>query len=333
MKARFRIVQTENGSFGPVFDRDALRRLDCRLSRVSVRTEDETLAACGGAHCVLATRGIFTRRVLAGMGECLAIVRFGVGTETVDLDAATELGITVANVPDFCIDEVADTCLASILALNRKTIPMHQSVMAGIWDRRRASPLHRLRGQVAGLVGFGRIARAVSVRLKAFGAGILAFDPYVTEQEFLKAGVAPVELDYLLEKSDYISLHLPLTGSTRHCIDAGSIARMKRGAYIINTSRGAVIDEKALCTALRKGRLAGAALDVLEREPPERSNPLLSCENVILTPHYASYSEEAFEEVAAKVKEAAIAVLQGRFPDSVVNPGVKERARLCALTL
>lgn len=327
MRPSIRIVQTDNGSFPPLFNAAARRRFECSLRLIDTKSEQETLAACRDAHLVLATRGRFTRDVLKEMKECAAIVRFGVGVENIDLDQATREGIIVANVPDFCVDEVSETVCASILALNRKTHSMHRSVLDGKWDRRLAIPIGRLRNRTLGLIGFGRIARAVAARMKAFGMHIVAFDPYVREQDMRRAGVMAAGFDQLLEHSDFISLHVPMRADTRGLIGARELRKMKKGAYLINTSRGKIIDEKALYRALKEGVIGGAALDVLEDEPPARTNPLFKLDNVILTPHYASYSEEAFEELQEKVREAAIAVLQGRRPDNIVNPAVRDKLR------
>lgn len=328
MNTKYKIVQTDNGSFPPVLDAVDLRRFNAVLRLADARTEKAASAACRDADLVLATRGVFSREVINGLRRCAAIIRLGVGVEKIDLEAATGKGIVVANVPDFCLDEVSDTVVAMILALNRKILLLHHSVLAGSWDRRLARPISRLRGQTLGLVGFGRIARAVAAKMRAFGTEIIAYDPYCAEEVIAGEKAAPVSLEQLLARSDFISLHVPLTIETHHLITADQLFRMKRSAYLINTSRGEVVDSGALHAALRKGWLAGAALDVLEGEPPQGRVPLIGLPNVIVTPHFASYSEEAFGELVRKVRDAAIRVLRGKFPEHMVNPEVKRQARL-----
>ncbi len=328
MRTKFRIIQTDNFSFSPVFDRDTLKKLNCRLQLVDVRTEEETLLACRRSQLILATRGQFTRSVLENAKDCLAIVRFGVGVENIDLAAATEFGIIVANVPDFCVDEVSDTVAAAVLTCNRKLFFLHKTVIDGKWDRRLARPISRLRGETLGLIGFGRIARAVSCKMKGFGLDVIAYDPYVSQDEFRRSSVRPVDLEHIFKRSDFISLHLPLNDRTYQLIGEKQLSSMKPNAYLINTSRGKVIDEAALTKALKQGWIAGAFLDVLEDEPPGPDNPILKLSNVIFTPHFASYSEEAFRGLEEKVRRAAIAVLKSKFPEHIVNPEVKSKPRL-----
>lgn len=325
---KYRIIQIDNGNFSSIFNRDTQRKFDCSLRLVNIRTEEETLSACRNAHLVLATRGIFTKKVLEKMKACLAIIRFGVGVENIDVKSATELGIVIANVPDFCIDEVSDTVAGLILVFNRKLFFMHQMVIVGHWDRRLGRPIHSLKNQILGLIGFGRIARCVATKMKSFGLNIITYDPYIRKSDTKKFSVKLASLNELLRQSDFISLHLPLTEETYHLIGKDQLRKMKPSAYLVNTSRGKIIDEVALYKALKEGWIAGAALDVLEQEPLDPKNPLLKLNNVIITPHFASYSEESFKELEEKVKNAALAVLKGRFPDYVVNSEVKSKARL-----
>ena len=330
-KIKYQIIQTDNGNFPPIFDRDTQKRFNCQLRLVNISTEEESIFACRNAHLVLATRGLFTKKVLEKMKDCLAIIRFGVGVENIDIKSATKLGIIIANVPDFCVDEVSDTVIAAILALNRKLFFLHKTIIGGRWDRRLARPITRIKNQTLGLIGFGRIARAVAAKMKGFGLNIIAYDPYIKKQEIKRFSVRPVDFNYILKQSDFISLHLPLNNETYHLIEKKQLRKMKHNAYLINTSRGKIIDEVALYKALKEGWIAGAALDVLDEEPPDFKNPILKLDNMIFTPHFASYSEEAFEELEKKVREAAIMVLKGRFPSHIVNPDVKSSARLITI--
>lgn len=254
--------------------------------------------------------------------RCRIIARFGIGVDNVDVAAATRAGIVVTNVPDYCIDEVSDHALALLLALARRLFPADRSVRAGTWSVNVVTPIHRLKGRVLGLIGFGKIARSLAQKARALGLEVLAFDPYLAP-EFMEAhGARPVSLEELLQSSDFISIHVPLTPETRHLLNDEAFRKMKPGAFLINTARGPIVDEEALLRALDSGQLAGAALDVLEREPPHSDSPLLRREDVIITPHIAFYSEEALIELQTRAAEEVVRVLQGQRPRSPVNPEV-----------
>lgn len=238
-------------------------------------------------------------RALAAANGLSAIVRYGVGLDNVDVRAAEAAGVAVSAVPDYCIDEVADHTMALILAVERGIVTLAVETAAGAWDFRAAGPVRRLRGRTLALVGFGRIARAVAERATGFGYGVVAFDPAVRE--------APVStLDELLSQADVLSVHVPLTDTTRGLIGARELELLPSGAVVVNTSRGGIVDEDALASALAAGRLRGAGLDVLADEPPPPDHPLRSLPNVVLTPHAGWFSETAIVELREKAVETAL---------------------------
>lgn len=274
------------------------------------KTEDEVIAAAKEADGLLVQYAPITRRVIDSLPRCRVISRYGVGIEMIDLKAATRRGIAVCNVPGYCQEEVSDHACALMLALVRKLGVLERSVRRGNWDVTVARPVRRLSGQVLGLVGFGRIARLVARKMAGFGLTIIACDPQVAAEQVRKAGVQPVSLPELFARADILSLHLPLTPETAHMFGAKELRSLKRGAFLVNTSRGQLVDEQALYQALQEGWLGGAALDVLELEPIAANHSLLRLENVIVTPHAAFYSEFALQELKRQTARAAARILK-----------------------
>jgi len=283
------------------------------------KTPEEVRATIAGADAVLNCYAPMGVDVIGSMEGCRIIARYGIGLDTIDIAAATERGILVTNVPDYCIDEVSDHALALILALGRGIARLDRSVRAGGWDLMVVRPLRRLRGRALGLVGFGRIARRLAEKVAPLGFEILATDPYVPPETIRAAGVEPMELAALLGSSDVVSVHVPLTEESRHLIGARELAQMRPDALLVNTSRGPLVDLDAVRGALEAGKLGGVALDVLEREPPDPDDPLLRREDVIVTPHAAFYSEESMAEQQRKAAEQVVAALAGRTPPYAVN--------------
>ena len=277
-----------------------------------------------GRHAdgVINCYSLLPREVIEGFERCRIIARYGVGIDTIDLAAATERGIVVTNVPDYCVGEVSDHALALLLALARRLPKLQRATSTGRWQSTDAKPVRRLSGQTLGLVGFGRIAREVARKAQALGLRVVAADPLVDAETMAAAGVERSELDDLLAEAELVSLHAPLTDETRHLIGERTLGLVKPTAYLVNTSRGGLVDTVALRRALAEGRLAGAGLDVLESEPPDEGDPLLSMENVIVTPHTSFYSEESLVEMRRKCTAQVIAVLAGRSPNYPVNPEV-----------
>jgi D-3-phosphoglycerate dehydrogenase len=225
----------------------------------------------------------------------------------------------VANIPTYCLDEVATHTFALLLDVTRKISLLQSCVRQGIWDVKKATPVYSLQEKVLGLVGFGKIPRLVNERAKAFGLKVIAFDPYVTSEETDKVGVRKVEMDELLAESDYVSIHCPLTPDTKGMFNKDAFAKMKDTAFLINTSRGPVVNEPDLVDALDEGQIAGAGLDVLENDSVDISNPLLKMDNVVITPHTAWYSEESLVRRRVQTLESVISVLEGGEPESLVN--------------
>jgi len=289
----------------------ALARLDPTFRMSKSSGADDILAVARDADAILVTYAKLPGDLLRQLTRCKAIGRFGLGVDNIDLPAAKALGIAVNYVPDYCLREVSDQAMALLLALARKVTFANGLVQSGRWDVTPLVPLHRLEGQVLGLVGFGNIPRALTPKAKAFGLKVLAHDPYVAKETLNAAGVEGVSFDNLLARSDFISVHAPLLPATRGLMNAAAFAKMKKGACLINTARGPLIDEPALIAALDSGQLGGAALDVVTTEPLPKDSPLRGRDNVILTPHSAYYSVEALEELQSKCASDVARVLSG----------------------
>jgi D-3-phosphoglycerate dehydrogenase / 2-oxoglutarate reductase len=259
--------------------------------------------------------------------RCVTVSRYGVGLDNIDIGAATELGMVVTNVPDYCAEEVSDHVLALLLAQARRIPDYRDQTRAGGWDRTAIGPLRRLSTQTIGLIGYGRIGRLVGEKAAAFQMRVVANAP--SRPAGTREGVVEfVSLTDLLACADYVSLHAPLSATTRHLLGARELAAMRPGAYLINTARGGLVDTGALVAALESGRLAGAGLDVVEGEPPPAGDALRRMEGVTLTPHVAFDSVDAVEAVATRAAGHAVAVLAGVVPETIVNPEVLRRANL-----
>ena len=291
-----------------------LRPLGARLKLSASGAASDILAVARDADALLVCYAKLPGDLIRELTRCKAIGRTGLGVDNIDLAAARERKIIVTYVPDYCMDEVSDHAMALLLALARKVAYANTLVQSGRWEMAAVAPVHRLKGRTLGLVGFGNIPRALAPKAKAFGLRVLAHDPFVGRDVFASLGVEGVGLDELLASSDFVSVHAPLTPQTRGLIDASAFAKMKPGALIINTARGPLIDEKALIAALDSGRIGGAALDVLETEPPPKDFALIGRPNVVLTPHTAFYSVEALEELQTKCATDVLRVLSGRPP-------------------
>jgi D-3-phosphoglycerate dehydrogenase len=273
------------------------------------------------ADALLATYAKITAEMIRQMTRCRIISRFGIGVDNVDVPAATERGIVVTKVPDYCIDEVSDHAVALLLAAVRKIPFANSMVHTGRWEMPAVVPIHRLRGTTLGLVGFGRIPQLVAPKAQAFGMHVVAFDPYIPKAVFDSARVESVDFAQLLKMSDYVSIHAPLLPETQGLFNAEAFRQMRSHAYLINTARGPIVDEAALAQALDAGQIAGAALDVMTKEPPTGS-PLLGRPNVIITPHTSFYSEESLNDLETKAAEEVVRVLKSEAPRNPVNPEV-----------
>jgi len=304
---------------------EVVSKVGGELRLAKAPTPEGILEVARDADAILCTYAKVTTAVVEQLTRCRIISRFGIGVDNVDIAMATSKGIVVTKVPDYCIDEVSDHAMALLLAIVRKIPFSNSEVQEGRWAMPTVVPIHRLRGTILGLVGFGRIPQLVAPKAQAFGIKVIAFDPFVPQEVFAKAGVSSVSFDELVKTADYISLHCPLTPETNHLFNAEVFGKMKPGAYLVNTGRGPLIDEAALAQALDKGQLAGAALDVVEKEPPVGS-PVLGRKNVILTPHTAFYSDESLLELQVKAAEEVVRVLSGQAPKNPVNPEVLKAA-------
>jgi D-3-phosphoglycerate dehydrogenase len=283
------------------------------------RTEEELIIAAHGADGILNQLCQLTPRVITGLERCRVIAVYGVGVDSVDVAAATTRGIQVCNVPDYCTEEVAVHTLALLLSFERRIPQMMAHLEGGHWDAPRRYAIHRLTGRSLDLLGFGRIARRVAVLGQALGLRVLTHDPFVPPEDVAAVAAEWLPQMTLLSQSDYLSIHIPLTPATSGLLGPAELAVMRPGAILINTSRGNVFQEAALVTALRNGRIRGAALDVFVEEPIPPSNPLLNMENVIITPHMAWYSEEAETDVRQQAAAEVRRVLTGATPTHPVN--------------
>jgi D-3-phosphoglycerate dehydrogenase / 2-oxoglutarate reductase len=289
----------------------ALARLDPQYRMAKSPSADDILAVARDADAILVTYAKLSGDLLRQLTKCKAIGRFGLGVDNIDLPAAKACGIAVNYVPDYCLREVSDHAMALLLALARKVTQANALVQSGRWEVPPLVPLRRLEGQVLGLIGFGNIPRALAPKAKAFGLKVLTHDPYVAKDALDAAGVAGVSFEELLARSDFASVHAPLLPATRGLMNEAAFAKMKKGAYLINTARGPLVDEPALIAALDSGQLGGAALDVVTTEPLAKDSPLIGRDNVILTPHTAFYSVEALEELQSKCASDVARVLAG----------------------
>jgi D-3-phosphoglycerate dehydrogenase len=301
--------------------RAALKQIDPELRMAKSPSADDILAVARDADAVLVTYAKLPGELLQQLKRCKVIGRFGLGVDNIDIPAAARLGIVVTYVPDYCLREVSDHAMALLLALARKIPLSNRLVQSGRWEVPPIVPLHRLEGRVLGLIGFGNIPRALVPKAKAFGLTVITHDPHVAPDVTKALDVENTSFDDLLARADFISVHAPLTPATRGVVGATAFARMKKGALLINTARGPLVDEAALVAALDSGHLGGAALDVVTTEPLAKDSPLLGRDNVILTPHTAFYSVEALEELQTKCASDVARVLSGEPPVYPVKMG------------
>ena len=298
---------------------------------VNVHSEEEFLAESIDADAIIVSWGIdITREIIAKLDRCKVFGVGSVGTDMVDVEAATEAGIVVTNVPDVFIEEVADHTIMMLLASARRVLEQDQMARDGRWSDGwpTLSRIPRLWGQTLGLISFGNVARAVARRAQVFGLHVIAYDPYVTELKMTAEGVEPVSMMEMLERSDYVSMHPPHNEETERMMSTRHFAAMKNTATLINCGRGPTIDEPAMIEALNSGQIAFAGLDVLAKEPPDSDNPLLKMDNVILSPHVASATTRMRPESRRRVGRDVSLVLRGRWPLSCVNPTVLPRSPL-----
>jgi len=322
------VVFTERDE-GPVpgLDEELIRQNGGTIRYGKAVDERDRIRLAERAEVIVAGMTPLTRAFFAALPSLKAVIRLGIGVDSVDLDAATDFGIVVANVPDFCAEEVAEHALGLILAVTRKIVLADRKTRRGEWVPGMDAllrPMRRLSGQTLGLIGLGKIGRSLARKAKGLGLNVIAYDPHLVPKAAMPDDVPLMSLEAMLAQTDILSLHVPVTTETRGIINARTLALLKPGAILINTARGPVVDEAALCAALASGRLAGAGLDVLQQEPLRLPHPLAEFENVVLTCHYASLSEESYAIVRQQASEQAVQILHGEFPQHLVNPRVKD---------
>jgi len=311
-------------NFDYAYERQRLNSLGIDLVERKAITEDEIIAACADADAVVleGAKTPMTARVIGALPRCQVIAKYAVGVDNIDLAAATAAGIVVANAADYCTEEVSDHAVGLLLACARRIVFLDRHVQAGGWGGApRAFPVRRVSQLTLGLIGLGRIARATVRKMAGFRLRILAADPYLPAGT-TEPGVEIVSLERLLAESDLVSVHVPLTPETRGLVNEACFRAMKPNAFLINTSRGPVVDQAALVRALQEKRIAGAALDVVEEEPLPDSSPLRGMPQVILTPHTAADSTDSLQHARATVVDSVAAVLGGHWPPFPVNPKV-----------
>lgn len=326
MASRARVVLTDYVWESLDVEKKTLEGL-ADLVALQTKKPDEFLPHAEGCDALLNTyAGPITAEVMGRMPRCKIIARYGIGVDTIDLAAATAAGIIVTNNPTYCIEEVAEHTIALLLACARKVPFYERLVRAGRWEVPPGKPLFRVAGRTLGLVGFGNIARTVAVRAAAFGMRVLYYDPFVSAGQFPGPGDKR-ELAEVLRESDFVSVHPPLVPETRGMLGDDAFAQMKRTAFLINCSRGPIVDTAALVRALDAGRIAGCALDTTDPEPLPDPHPLRGRENVIITPHVAWYSEQALVGLQAGAPGEVRRVLTGEWPINVVNRAVRRKNR------
>jgi D-3-phosphoglycerate dehydrogenase len=300
---------------------------EARVTIVDDLTEDGVIRAAQDAEAILfRMKPNCTERLMAACPRLRCVGRHGVGLDTVDLDAATRLGIPVVHAPGSNSDSVAEHAILLMLAAVKQLVPIDRDTRAGQWRGDQARRITELKGATLGIIGVGNIGRRVAHIARGFGMSVLGFDPYVAPDELRRREVEPVrDLVDLLSRADIVTCHTPLTAETRHQINEKTIRQMKDGAILINASRGEVLDERALFEALTRGKLRAAGLDVWEEEPVSRDNPLLNLENVVTTPHVAGLSGEATRTMAMQVAEEMLRVLRGEKPRALGNPDLWPR--------
>lgn len=316
----FQVVYTDNGFENVETERSIIQAAGGRLDEAQCRTAEEVAEACRDADAILVQWAPIPAQVIDSLTRCRLIVRVGIGVDNVDLAAAHHCGITVCNVPDYCIDEVADHTMALALALSRDLTQVDRRIRGGTWE---IIPIGRVSSSTEltfGTVGFGRIARAVHRRAGCFGFQLVAFDPYVIPAEMMDAGVEKLDLPEVLQRADILSLHAPLNEETHHLISYDTLSQMKASAILVNTSRGGLVDTMALARALEEGRIGGAGLDVFESEPLPDDHPLRRSPNTILTSHMAWYSEQSVPRLQRLAAEEVAGFMTGESPRNPVNP-------------
>lgn len=305
-------------------ERPVIEGAGFELVAAQCKREEELIEVAHDADAVICQYARVGEKTINAFTNCRLIARYGIGVDIVDVEAATRRNILVTNIPDYCVDEVADHAMAMLLACIRKLQMYNEASRAGIWRWQAAQPIYRMRGRTMGLLAFGKIARTIAERAKPFGVQLIAYDPYVAEQDFVSYSVTPVSFDELIEQVDYLMIQVPLTPETKGMIGEKELKKMKPASVLINTSRGPLVDNDALYRALKEGWISAAGIDDTVEEPAKKKdwkpdNPLFQLDNIIITPHSAYYSEESIHEARLRASEEVVRVLSGNPPLSPVN--------------
>jgi D-3-phosphoglycerate dehydrogenase len=304
------------------FERRA-EEANARIVPVYSEDENEFSSSVRDASAIVVIARNISRETIEKLDRCEIILALSVGYDCIAVDAATEKSIVVSNAPVYCTDDVANHAMTLILTVSRKVPTLIEETRLAKWDYNVAKPVFNFRGKTLGIIGFGKIGRTLAGKANGFGMEVTAYDPYVDDDIFELLGVKRrYELFELLEGADYISVHARLTPETHHMLDKDAFSHMKETAVLVNTARGNIIDEDALYTALETGGIAGAGVDVLSEEPPQKENRLLKCDNLVITPHIAWYSEESLARVKVQGMDEVVGVLSGKRPRYIVNPEI-----------
>lgn len=316
---KYKVVMTDHVYPDLEMEKKLLSEAGVDFAFIDTRNEGVIANAVRDADAVITCYANITAEIIRGMSKCKSISKTGIGVNNINVEQATKQGIRVLNVSDYCVEEVSDTAVALILSLTRRIPFLRDNVQKGAWSRLGSENITRLNGKTLGFLGFGNIARRTAEKMKPFGVKMIAYDPYIQAESAQSMGVAIADLGRVLRESDVLSLNLPLTDETKKIIDKEALSKMKRTALLVNTARGPLIDEEALCSALQEGEIAGAGLDVLSDEGNISGNPLFSAPNAVITPHAAFYSIEATQELREKVLADVLSVLAGKAPRYQVN--------------
>jgi D-3-phosphoglycerate dehydrogenase / 2-oxoglutarate reductase len=309
-------------------EKATLARVGAELLVAQTGAEDELTGFAPEADGILTCWKPVTAKVIQAARRCLSVGRFGIGLDNIDVAEATQQGMVVTNVPAYCVEEVSDHALSLLLSLARKVTFFDRAIKSGVYDLQAGTPLFRVRGRTLGIAGFGRIGRALYRKARGLGLNVIVYDPYVDRASLSGFDVEAVDFPGLLSRSDFISIHIPLSPETRGLFNLAAIRQMKPHAFLINTSRGPLIDGEGLRQALDEGAIAGAGLDVLPVEPPAADDPLILHPRTIITPHAAFNSEESLVELRETAARQMAAVLSGTRPENVVNPEVFKQANV-----
>ncbi|HEC44815.1 MAG TPA: C-terminal binding protein [Bacteroides sp.] len=318
---KYKVVITDLGYSTYEPEKEVLNKVNAEVVLHECKSEQEIIDFTKDADVLVTRRATITKKVIDSLTKCKLISRYGVGYDNIDTEAAAKRGIPVANVPDYCMEEVSDQALALLLSCARKITFNDKKIRDGAWNITDTDPIFRIKGKSVGIIGLGRIGKVFLRKILAFEfAEILVCDPYIDKHQIEdSSGVRVVSFDYLLENADYISLHVPLTSETQHFINDRAFDRMKKSSILVNTARGPVVDQHALHNALKTGKINSAGIDVHELEPLPKDSPLFTLGNIVLSDHSAWYSEDSELELKIKMAENVANALTGREIQNIVN--------------